>query len=648
MKQRKISYYINLLVFVIALLVVSKTSAQQQKKDSLWGIWKDTTQSDSSRLKALNNYAWRHYLFSDQDSALRIAIEGFQYAHEKDLNRYMGYFVGLEGAVYKIRGDYGIAELKMLATIEYYKKDNNLRELSGAYNNLASVYNATGNNKKAIDQYMKGLKIAEQIGHSGVIADCLNNLGVMHYRMKHYKEAKEYFTKALRLSEKMNSKRRVSKGLNNLGAINSEMKNYTEAIDNYARSIAIKMDLNDEKGIASSYSNMGRAYLDLDSLSKAEHYYMRSLNMWKEIGNDVYIANNYSRLANLFKVKGDLDKAQQFGEKALKHSENNPFLPELEDGTEILWEIYKLKGNHKQALSMYELFVSRRDSVLKKENKKELISRELKYEYDKKKLQDSLAFAKQMEIDKITHQAQLDKEVNRRYALYLGLFFLLLMGAFGYRGYKRKQKLNVLLKQQNEQKGAMLKEVHHRVKNNLQMVNSLLKMQSRALDDEKAIAMFKEAQNRVLSMALLHEKMYRSEDLQHIDIEDHITLLVEDLVKGYAVGKKIQTKITVNSIDIGLRTLVPLGLIINEIITNALKYAFVNSDHGTITVGLKKLELGVYELIIGDDGIGKDESVTSHGLGEKLISAFTRQLKGEIKRLETPGTVYKLQFQKID
>ena len=648
MKQREISYYINLLVFVIALLVVSKTSAQQQKKDSLWAIWKDTSQSDSSRLKALNNYAWRHYLFSDQDSALRIAIEGFQYAHEKDLNRYMGYFVGLEGAVYKIRGDYGTAELKMLATIEYYKKDNNLRDLSGAYNNLASVYNATGNNKKAIDQFMKGLKIAEQVGHSGVIADCLNNLGVMHYRMEHYKEAKEYFLKALSLSEKMNSKRRISKGLNNLGAINSEMKNYSEAIDNYLRSVTIKIDLNDKNGIASSYSNLGRAYLDIDSLNKAEHYYKRSLNMWKEIGNDIYIANNYSRLANLYKIKGDLDKAQRFGEKALKHSENNPYLPELKDGTEILMKIYKRKGEYKKALAMYELHVNRKDSILAKENKRELIARELRYEYDKKKMQDSLSFVKQSEIDQLAHQTQLDKEVNRRYALYFGMFFLLLMGAFGYRGYKRKQKLNVLLKQQNEQKGAMLKEVHHRVKNNLQMVNSLLKLQSRALDDEKAIAMFKEAQNRVLSMALLHEKMYRSDDLQYIDIEDHITLLVEDLVKGYAVGKTIQTNINVNNIDIGLRTLVPLGLIINEVITNALKYAFVNSDHGTITVALKKLELGVYELIIGDDGIGKDELVTSDGLGEKLISAFTRQLKGEIKRIDTPGTVYKLQFQKID
>ena len=640
--------YFQKIVLLIMLIHSCLNVAQNSRKDSLWGTWKDESKPDSIRLLALNKYAWKYYLFSNQDSALNIAKEGYQYAAKKDLNRYMGYFLALEGAVYKIKGDYGAAELKMLATIEYYKKDNNLRDLSGAYNNLASVYNATGNNKKAIDQFMKGLKIAEQVGHSGVIADCLNNLGVMHFRMEHYKEAKEYFSKALSLSEKMNSKRRISKGLNNLGAINSEMKNYTEAIDNYSKSVTIKMDLNDKNGIASSYSNLGRAYLDIDSLNKAEHYYMLSLNMWKEIGNDVYIANNYSRLANLYKIKGDLNKAQRFGEKALKHSENNPYLPELEDGTEILWEIYKLKGNHKKALVMYELFVSRRDSVLAKENKKELISRELKYEYDRKKLQDSLAFVKQMEIDKITHQSQLDKEVNRRYALYFGMFFLLLLGAFGYRGYKRKQKLNVLLQQQNEQKGAMLKEVHHRVKNNLQMVNSLLNLQSRALDDEKAIAMFKEAQNRVLSMALLHERMYRSDDLQHIDIADHITLLVEDLVKGYAVGKMIQTNITINPIDIGLRTLVPLGLIINEIITNALKYAFVNSDDGTITVGLKKLELGVYELVIGDDGIGKDETASSNGLGEKLISAFTRQLKGEIKRVDTPGTVYKLQFQNID
>ena len=206
-----------------------------------------------------------------------------------------------------------------------------------------------------------------------------------------------------------------------------------------------------------------------------------------------------------------------------------------------------------------------------------------------------------------------------------------------------------LLEKKDKEKTAMLKEIHHRVKNNLQVVNSLLKLQSRELEDERIVAMFKEAQNRVLSMALLHEKMYRSDDLEHLDVRDHITLLIEDLVKSYSLENKISVAIDIDYIDIGLQTSVPLGLVINEIITNALKYAFPKEEKGTIKVVIKKEEERKFEMIIGDDGVGAGPFLTEKGgLGTKLIKAFTKQLRGSIQRLEEPGTVFKIIFYNID
>jgi len=216
---------------------------------------------------------------------------------------------------------------------------------------------------------------------------------------------------------------------------------------------------------------------------------------------------------------------------------------------------------------------------------------------------------------------------------------------------KQKEELankNEQLSKKNDEKTAMLKEIHHRVKNNLQIVNSLLRLQSREFEDEHAIAMFKEAQDRVLSMALLHEKMYRSDDLKYIDIQEHITLLVEDLVKSYAVGKNINLNVVIENVNIGIQTLVPLGLIINEIITNALKYAFIDKKEGEITVHIKSLDNIKYEMIIGDNGVGLKDEKKSTGIGTKLIQIFTKQLNGELEHLEQPGTLYKLIFEKID
>ena len=212
----------------------------------------------------------------------------------------------------------------------------------------------------------------------------------------------------------------------------------------------------------------------------------------------------------------------------------------------------------------------------------------------------------------------------------------------------RLKTKNKYLKKQNEEKIALLKEVHHRMKNNLQMVNSLLKFQSREIEDEKIINMFKDAQNRVLSMSLLHEKMYNSKDLQHINIEEHLTLLITDLVKSYAIGKMINLNIKIENVDFEIQTLVPLGLIINEMITNSLKYAFNDRVKGTIFVHLKPLDTKLYELIIGDDGEGYSPEKKEEGLGTKLIQIFAKQLSGTIIKLKQEGTFYKLVFKKID
>ncbi len=225
----------------------------------------------------------------------------------------------------------------------------------------------------------------------------------------------------------------------------------------------------------------------------------------------------------------------------------------------------------------------------------------------------------------------------------------LIYGAFKVRLNQVKLKTkNKLFKKQNEEKIALLKEVHHRVKNNLQMVNSLLKFQLREIEDKNIIYMFKDAQNRVLSMSLLHEKMYNSKDLQHVDVKEHLTLLINDLIKSYAIGKNIKLDIAIDEVDIGMRTLIPLGLIINEMITNSLKYAFKGRDKGGITVHLIQLNAKLHELIIGDDGKGYVPEKQNEGLGTKLIQIFTKQLNGTMIKLNQSGTFYKLVFEKID
>jgi len=201
---------------------------------------------------------------------------------------------------------------------------------------------------------------------------------------------------------------------------------------------------------------------------------------------------------------------------------------------------------------------------------------------------------------------------------------------------------------QDELKTTMLKEIHHRVKNNLQIVSSLIRMQSSTMNDLKAVEVFKKVQSRVLSMAKLHEEMYKTDNLHQIDAKIHIKKLVTDLVLAYKVDNEINLEFDLESVEFNMDTLIPLGLIINEIIVNSLKYAFVGRDKGTITVKLKKTgSKKEYELFIGDNGKGIRSNEDSSSMGAKLIRSLVRQLNGSIELLKAQGAVYKIIFKSL-
>jgi len=204
------------------------------------------------------------------------------------------------------------------------------------------------------------------------------------------------------------------------------------------------------------------------------------------------------------------------------------------------------------------------------------------------------------------------------------------------------------LRDKDDENKAMLKEIHHRVKNNLQVINSLLRMQSRFIEDKSVVAMFKESQKRIMTIAAIHEKLYNAENLKELNASTHITTLVHELIESYSVSQEINLKIDIEPIYLGLESLVPIGLIINEIVTNSLKYAFSGIGNDTITLSLVKNKDASFEMIISDNGIGFNEVDTpKKGLGQKLILIFVKQLNGTIELLNQEGTAYKITFKEI-
>lgn len=199
-----------------------------------------------------------------------------------------------------------------------------------------------------------------------------------------------------------------------------------------------------------------------------------------------------------------------------------------------------------------------------------------------------------------------------------------------------------------QEKEVMLKEIHHRVKNNLQVISSLLKLQAGYIKDDRILEVFKESQNRVRAMALVHEKLYQSEDLAKTDFAEYIRSLVTDLFRSYAISSRaISLQLAVEEARLSIDTAIPCGLIINELVSNSLKYAFPAHQSGEIQITLKSDQPDHYILTVADNGTGFPADLDfrrTKSLGLQLVCNLTKQLQGTIDLTFEPGAAFTITF----
>jgi two-component system, sensor histidine kinase PdtaS len=211
---------------------------------------------------------------------------------------------------------------------------------------------------------------------------------------------------------------------------------------------------------------------------------------------------------------------------------------------------------------------------------------------------------------------------------------------------EKNQKLeaqNAVILQSNEEKTIMLKEIHHRVKNNLQIITSLLRLQMNEIQNDEAIAKFRESINRVIAMSLIHEKIYQSDQLNQIDIREYFQSLGDDLIQSYATDKPVNLNLHMAHFHLPMEKLIPLALMFNELMTNSLKHAFENTELPEIHIELTRLTENRIEFIYADNGIWVQRESKS-SLGIELIHSFAEQLDGNIEFESEKGTRYRLIF----
>ena len=238
-------------------------------------------------------------------------------------------------------------------------------------------------------------------------------------------------------------------------------------------------------------------------------------------------------------------------------------------------------------------------------------------------------------------------EISARLILLDGTLRLLFVG----NDISDRKQFEKYLQAALQEKEALLKEVHHRVKNNLHVIANLLDLQSDYIHDEEVLAIFADSQMRIQTMALIHEQLYQTKDLGQIDFGAYVRRLTENLMLSYSEGStRIHPIVAIHSMHLNQETAIPCGLLINELVTNALKHAFPNQASGRVYIGLEQDQDGYLQLEIWDDGIGIDTQFNpkkTASFGWKLIQILTRQLKAEMAVESTQGASFRFRFREL-
>lgn len=538
-------------------------------------------------------------------------------------------FFSNKGSVQFVKVNYLDALRSFYSAIDIYEQTNKLKELGYSYSNVSSIFRQINDGQEALKYAQKALLTFEKIGGDDEgLAAASYNLGVIKKDFKRFDEAKHYTEKALSLYSTLKDYFRQAQSLNLLAVIAKNLEDTTSSINHYGESLKLFKKIDYLPGQANVLNNLGSLYKDMGELDKAQEYLLES--------HAISINLNYQRgeafsKVNLAKVclkKNKVTVAVDSAYRAFDLGKKIGEIEVVEKATNLLINVYKQKGDYKNAFQIQELFIETKDALQEKKNDQISLQESIRFEIEKETL------LQQKENEKEESLGELKKDREKILITASGVIIIALLSIliFGYYQLKNTRQKNIEIKKQSEERKLLLQEVHHRVKNNFQIVSSLLRLQYYTLDNDEFQSIFEEAIMRINSMSTVHDIIYRQEAFSSIDANDYFEKLIEELKRLTEKEIDIQTNVSVKIEEIEL--LIHLGIITNELFINSLKYGFTEDVvDPKIKITLEKREDNfALNYLENGKGISPEKYKTSFGM--ELIETIMEQHNGVVSVLE--------------
>ena len=441
----------SLVLTIIILFSGYKLIAQNL--DSLWNIWQDETQPDTTRLKAIQNFTWNGYLFTQPDSAFFFAQIQYNYAKSKGLKKQMAGALNIQGVSFINRGDSPQALAFYQKSLTILKELGNKKGIAGLLNNIGLVYQNQGDNTRALEYYQKSLAIEEELSNKKGIAESLQNLGIIYHSQRNYTQALKYQQKALAMHEELDDKFGIAYSLNNIGINYINQGDYPQALEYFQKSMLLYKELNNKYGIALSLNNIGTFYYKQGKHPQALEYFQKSLVIKEELGN---IADNAATLINIgsiYQNRGNYSLALEYCMNALDLAERFGQLSRQKAACQCLYTNYKASGNGNKALEYHEQMLVLDDSLQAEETIKQLE----RMEFQKQMLADSIAKADEARLVQEAHQEEIyRKNQIRNWTIAGGFLALLLAGGFYSRWRYVRKSRDIISKEKDRSENLLL------------------------------------------------------------------------------------------------------------------------------------------------------------------------------------------------
>ncbi|MBL7984801.1 MAG: tetratricopeptide repeat protein, partial [Flavobacteriales bacterium] len=539
-------------------------------------------------------------VFSHPDSALGF-VEEFRAIAEKSgttLQKAKGH--NLAGMCFSVKSEYGTALPHYMSALDGFEKAGDAWYVAMLHNNIGSVHKEENRLDMAEREITAALNGFMAISDTLWTAIMWNNLANILRARNLPDSASVYYGRAVALLEGVNAAEHAASIRYNQGTVEGDRGRHRDALPLYRDALRILGDRPEDHLRSMVLTEIGMSSLEVDSLPGALQALREALVLSTAGGFKKQRASVHRGLAAYYERTGRLDSALV----------------------------------HQRAFTQWN------DSVYSEEKSAQINELQEKYDSGKK---DALI---------AENKAQLEQRALTIKAIAGGAVLLLLAAVFAFRAYRSKRKGEAEVKRQKlviegqlKEKELLLREIHHRVKNNLQTVSSLLSIQGRGITDEAAKQAVNESRLRVKSMALIHQDLYREGDLTGVQMPDYVTKLATGLVTSYGMSDRVVLDLRLQSINLDVDTAVPIGLILNELITNALKYAWPEGRTGSLTVAMSEAD-GALVITVADDGIGiQDSSSVANGgtgFGLGMIRTFASKLKAEHTITGSNGTTVRL------